>query len=173
MYVLGASSAGVLEYNLSTAWDISSASYLQEFAYEALDVNARGLFFKPDGTKMYIVGMSYDRISEYNLSSAWDVSSASYLQSFLTTSEETTPTGVFFKPDGTKMYIVGQNGDEVNEYDLSTAWDVSSVVYLQTFSVFSQMNFPDGLYFQEDGTKFFVVTSSGDRVFTYSLGVQE
>ena len=38
--------------------------------------------------------------------------------------QESTPEAVFFKPDGTKMYILGRSGDDVGEYALSTAWDI-------------------------------------------------
>ena len=33
-----------------------------------------------------------------------------------------------FNNDGTKMYIIG-HGDEINEYSLSTAFDISSASY--------------------------------------------
>jgi len=173
MYMLGISGADLNEYNLSTAWDISTASYSQSFSYDSGDVNARGIFFKPDGTKMYIVGMSYDRISEYNLSTAWDISTASYLQSFLTTSEQITPQSVFFKPDGKKMFVVGRGDPGVNEYDLSADWDVSTASHVQDFSILAQGSFQSAMYFKEDGTKMLIANLSGDRILTYSLGVQE
>ena len=54
------------------------------------------------------------------VSGAWDISTASYLQNFSVASQETNPTGIFFKPDGLKMYVVGYAGQDVNEYDLGT-----------------------------------------------------
>jgi sugar lactone lactonase YvrE len=92
-----------------------------------------GLFFKPDGTKMYVIGTVGDDVNEYDLSTAWDITTASYLQNFSVAAQEINPTSIFFKPDGTKMYVVGSVGDDVNEYDLSTAWDVSTASYLQNF----------------------------------------
>jgi hypothetical protein len=103
---------------VGAAWDISTASYLQNFSVAAQETVPRDLFFKPDGTKMYIVGSSGDDVNEYDLSTAWDISTASYLQNFSVAAQETIPSGLFFKPDGTKMYIVGFSGDAVNEYDL-------------------------------------------------------
>jgi hypothetical protein len=38
------------------------------------------------------------------------------------------------------MFITGGSGDEVNEYDLSIAFDISSAVYSQNFSVSAQDN---------------------------------
>jgi sugar lactone lactonase YvrE len=169
MYVIGTSGDAVYEYNLSTAWDISTASYLQNFSVAAQDTGPSGVFFKPDGTKMYVIGTSGDAVYEYNLSTAWDISTASYLQNFSVAAQETVPTGVFFKPDGTKMYVVGQAGDAVYEYNLSTAWDISTASYLQNFSVAAQETAPNGVFFKPDGTKMYVVGSVGDDVNEYNL----
>ena len=48
---------------------------------------------------------------------AWDVSSAVFLQNFSVAAQEVVPQGLFFKPDGLKMYVVGSGGDDVNAYD--------------------------------------------------------
>ena len=68
---------------------------------------------------MYIVGTGGIDVNEYNLSTAWNVSTASFLQTFSVSAQETAPNGIFFKPDGLKMYIVGLNGDDINEYNLT------------------------------------------------------
>ena len=71
------------------------------------------------------------------------------------------------------MYIIGGTGDEVNEYDLSTAWDISTSSFVQNFIVFDQETLPHGLSFKDDGTKMFIVGTGRDRVYSYTLGVQE
>ena len=169
MYVIGNSGDDVNEYDLSTAWDISTASYLQNFSVAAQENIPQGIFFKPDGTKMYVIGRAGDDVNEYDLSTAWDVSTASYLQNFSVAFQEFSPTDIFFKPDGTKMYITGYTGDDVNEYDLSTAWDVSTSSYLQNFSVIAQEATPTGVFFKPDGTKMYVTGNDGDAVYSYDL----
>jgi DNA-binding beta-propeller fold protein YncE len=169
MYVIGAVGDDVNEYDLSTAWDITTASYLQNFSVAAQETNPQSLFFKPDGTKMYVIGNSGDDVNEYDLSTAWDVTTSSYLQNFSISAQETDPQGLFFKPDGTKMYVIGNSGDDVNEYDLSTAWDVSTASYLQNFSVTTQETNPQSLFFKPDGTKMYVLGNTGDDVNEYDL----
>jgi DNA-binding beta-propeller fold protein YncE len=170
MYVIGVAGDDVNEYDLSTAWDVTSASYLQNFSVAAQETAPSGIFFKPDGTKMYVTGYAGDAVNEYNLSTAWDVTSASYLQNFSVVAQETFPQGIFFKPDGTKMYVIGFSGQRVNEYDLSTAWDVTSASYLQNFSVAAQDSIPTGIFFKPDGTKMYVTGNTGDAVWQYSTG---
>jgi DNA-binding beta-propeller fold protein YncE len=169
MYIIGSTGDDVNEYDLSTAWDVRTASFVQSFSVAAQETTPRGLFFRDDGLKMYVVGTSGDDVNEYDLSTAWDVSTASFLQLFSVAAQETDPSAVFFKPDGTKMYVVGISSDNVNEYDLSTAWDVSTASFLQLFSVAAQETFPRGLFFKPDGTKMYVVGTSGDDVNEYNL----
>ena len=48
-----------------------------------------------------------------------DASTASYDSvSFDVGSQESSPRGVTFKPDGTKMYLIGFSSDSVHQYSL-------------------------------------------------------
>lgn len=169
MYVLGSTSDNVNEYSLSTAWDVSTASYVQNFSVGTQESFPTDLFFKPDGTKMYVAGANGDDINEYNLSTAWDVSTASFLQNFSVSTEDTDPVGLFFKSDGIKMYVVGESGQDINEYTLSTAWDISSASYVQNFSVVAQEAAPSSLFFKSDGTRMYVLGRITDAINEYSL----
>lgn len=169
MYVLGSSGDDVNQYSLSTAWDVSAASYVQNYSVAAQETNPLGLFFKDDGTKMYIVGTVNDTVYEYTLSTAWDVSTASYVQGFSVNAQEAGPTAVFFKSDGTAMYVLGDSGNDVNQYSLSTAWDVSTASYVQDFSVIAQDASPNGLFFKDDGTEMYIIGDNANAVFKYSL----
>ena len=173
MYVLGGTGDDVNEYDLSIAWDIGSSSYLQNFSVAAQDTSPVGLFFKPDGTKMYVLGDAGNAVSEYDLSTAWDISTASHLQDFSVGAQELNPTGLFFKPDGTKMYVVGRTqGDDVNEYALSTAWDISTASYLGDFFLGNQDSVPRGVFFKPDGKQMFMIGSGTDSVYAYTIGIQ-
>lgn len=168
MYIVGDESE-VNEYSLSTAWDISSATYSQTFSVSSQDVRPQTIRFKPDGTKMYHAGAINDKVYEYDLSTAWDISTASYNQDFYIGTQEAVPMGMFFKSDGTRMYVVGLGSDAVNEYTLSTAWDISTASYSQNFSVSSQDTSPNGLFFEDDGTTMYVSGDSGNDINEYSL----
>ena len=173
LYTVGSSTDAVAQWSLSVPWDISSTSYVQQFSVGAQDTAPISVTFKPDGTKMYVAGLTGIDVNEYDLSTAWDVSTASYLQNLIVSAQESILQGVLFKPDGKKMYLTGISSDYVSEYDLSTAWDISTASYLQNFSVASQASDPRGLFFKEDGTQMFVVGNTSDKVFTYSLGIPE
>ncbi|GAH24777.1 unnamed protein product, partial [marine sediment metagenome] len=157
VYLVGTDGNDINEYDLSTAWDISTCVYSQLFSVAAQEITPTGLFFSPGGTKVYIIGIDENNINEYNLSTPWDISTCVYLQNFSVAAQETYPNDLFFKPDGTKVYVVGSTGDDINEYNLSTPWDISTCVYSQNFSVAAQEMTPTDLFFKPDGTKVYVV----------------
>jgi sugar lactone lactonase YvrE len=172
MFVLGNANDRVYQYSLSTAWDISTASYDSTyFSVSSQDSVPIGISFKPDGTKMYISGGANDSVYQYSLSTAWDISTASYdSKSFSTATQDASPFDMSFKPDGTKMYILGTTNDAVYQYSLSTEWDISTASYDSIyFSVSSQDASSIGIYFKSDGTKMYMVGAGNDRVYQYSL----
>jgi sugar lactone lactonase YvrE len=169
MYVTGFGSDTVSEYNLSSLWDISSATYSRNVSVASEDGSPQGLFFREDGAKMYMVGNFGDDVNEYDLSDPWNISSATYLQNFIVSTQDGVPTGIFFKPDGLNMYVSGSGNDQVYQYTLGTAWDVSTASYVQAFSVAGEETVPNGLFFNPAGTGLFVVGSTGDDVTEYTL----
>jgi len=169
MYQVGAQNDKVSQYSLSTAWDITTASYSQAFSVLTQTGLPRGLFFKPDGTKMYVSESITDTVLEYDLSTAWDVSTASYSQNFSVVTQENNPIGLWFKDDGAKMFVVGTGSDAVQEYNLSTAWDISTASHSQGFSVATEETSPLGLSFTEDGRQMLIVGTTNRALFAYDL----
>ena len=70
-----------------------------------------------------------------------------------------------------RMFVVGVSGDDVNQYDLSTAWDVSTATYNDSFDVSSQEIFPTGVAFNDMGTRMFVVGSDSDMLYNMTFRV--
>ena len=170
MYVAGEGSDAVYQYSLSTAYDVSTASYDSvSFSVSSQSAGPSDLIFKPDGTKFYIVGLTV--VYQYSLSTAWDLSTASYDSvSFSASSQEASGRGMTFNDDGTSMYIVGYSNDTVYQYTLSTAYNVGTASYAsKSLSVASQETAPMGLVFNGDGTKLFVTGYASDAVYQYNL----
>jgi DNA-binding beta-propeller fold protein YncE len=157
MFIVGLTNDTVYQYSLSTGFDVSTASYDSvSFSVASQDGSPFGLAFNSDGTKMFIVAFTGDAVYEYTLSTGFNVSTASFVDSFSVASQETLPQGLAFNSDGTKMFIVGQTNDTVYQYNLSTGFDVSTATYSQNFDISSQDTNPRGISFNTDGTKMFV-----------------
>ena len=113
------------------------------------------------------------------------------LQTTDVSSSGVVPGGIHFNPDGTKMFIVSQSKDgdfsQVDEYDLTTPFDISTQSYAGDSercnldnssggdSFGPNMNTTFGLEFSNDGMKLFVGTGGianevkRDRVFRFDL----
>ena len=90
-----------------------------------------------------------------------------FVDAFSVSAQETTVTGLAFNSDGTEMFVVGDSGDDVNEY-ACTAFDVSTCSFTDAFSVSGQEQTPRNVAFNTDGTKMFVVGNSSDKVYEYA-----
>lgn len=153
------------------AYNIGEASYsAKSFSVNSQDTTAESVAFKADGTKMYFLGSATDTIYQYSLSTAGDVNTASYDSVSLSVSgQETFPNALSFSLDGTKMYVSGSASDNLHQYDLSTAWDLSTATYAsKSLSFGSQDGAPRGHYFSESGLKVYMVGGS-TAVYQYTL----
>ena len=169
MFVVGYTDDEVLEYNLSPGFDVSTATFIDGFSVRSEDLIPSGLAFNNDGTKMFVVGQQDDDVNEYTLSNGFDVSTASFVDAFDVSNEESSPLDLKFNHNGTRMFVTGYSGKDVNEYTLSTGFDVSTASFVDSFSVSSEESAPTGLAFNDDGTKMFVSGKTGDDVNEYTL----
>ena len=176
----------IRKHTMSTAFDISTASYdsMTTSGLYASGGYAKGLYFKPDGTRVFWIDKTDIRYGD--LSSPWDLSTFSYqtgqnLSGWYTggsggNAETTTFT---FKPDGTKFYIA-ESGSQIGgwtgstsysnilEFNLSTAWNINSYSYVQTntstWNNASHEGWLNGISFSANGDRLFC--NSGSNTYT-------
>ena len=168
MYVTGYANDSVFQYTLSTAFDVSTASYDSvSLNVASQEGDVQSVKFNTNGTKMYITGSASSNVHQYTLSTAFDLSTASYDSVSFNVTQDNFPSDVAFNNDGTKMYVTGSSSDSVHEYTLSTAFDLSTASYNSvSFSVSAQDSSPSSIAFNSEGTKMYIV---GDSVLQYSL----
>jgi len=174
MYVNGNFNT-IYQWNLSTAFDLSTASYSNtNFSATSQTNNSRGFRFNADGTKMYLVDGSPEKVFQYSLSTAWDLSTASYDSVFYTSSETDDLIDVSFNTDGTRMYLLSRFDQTFYQYSLSTGFDISTASYdsVSSPSINSQTGtLPHSTKFSADGTKLFVLSNGNDAIYQYSTGL--
>jgi hypothetical protein len=163
----------VLQYALSTAWDLSTISYeSKSFDVSSQSTSPFGLYFKTDGTKMYVLSSApNDTLFQYSLSTAWDVSTASYDSVSLDVSSVVpAPYGLDFNADGTKLYAVDiASGEAIYQYSLTTAWDISTASYDSISFTFSSQDIsPRSAVFGDSGTKLYMGGLQNDSIYQYS-----
>ena len=159
--------------NAGASYDIANASYDNKRVVVStqVGVGAGGLFFKPDGSNVYVISYANDVIHQFTLSVNWDISTATNSgKSVSVVTQENSPRDLYFTSDGYSVFIVGNQNKTVFKYTLSTAWDISTASYANvSFSVSSQSDFPRGVTFKTDGTEMYISDDTNDAVDQYSL----
>lgn len=79
MYIVGITDDSVVEYTLTTPFDVSTSSYAgidEEFYIGDEVFRATTMLFNNDGSKMFVGGSNYSSIWEFSLPTPYDVSTA-------------------------------------------------------------------------------------------------
>ncbi|MFL2906426.1 MAG: YncE family protein [Nitrosopumilus sp.] len=131
--------------------------------------------FNEDGTRLIIVEGATDFIEQYTLSTGYDLTTLSYAgngQRFNSNSGGTgdgQPRGIEFNGDGTKMFVVGNAADEINQYSLSTGFNVKTASFAQKIDITNTVGTgPHGMEFSGDGTKIFL-NNRGQSVLEFHI----
>jgi DNA-binding beta-propeller fold protein YncE len=172
MYVAGSGLGGhILQFSLSSPYDISTSTYDSfKLSVGSQEPIPRGIAFSSDGSNFYMVGeYGSNSAHQYILTTPYDLSTASYDSTFSLSSQTNAPEDISFNNNGTKMYVLASSNRVIYEYNLSTAWDISTALYNSVnFSVGSQDTAPTGIVFNNDGTKIFVSGRTNDSIYQYT-----
>ncbi|MEX2600975.1 MAG: Ig-like domain-containing protein [Balneolaceae bacterium] len=174
-YILGRDSGNIIEYHLSTAWDIESITYERE-----LDISPEmgsgaqtgavpnGLYIrKEDGARLWVFNRT--EIWEYTLSTPWNVSTATQ------TGYEDFSSIVFrghdidFKPDGTILYVDDRILERVFQYQLSTPWDVETANHTYTLDISEEQEEVRGTQLNADGSRMYLMDTAKEEILEYYL----
>ena len=163
----------IYQYTCSFPWKLETCDYDNINIIPEQETAPQDVFFKPDGTKMYIVGPWRDKekgkIYQYTCSSPWDLESCNY-DFYLSTQDffnnASAPSGIFFKPDGTRLYEIGYT-KKIYQYTCSRAWDLSTCNY-NNINLSTDSGRPRGLFFKPDGTKLYEIRDIPDLILEYT-----
>ena len=119
----------VVQYTIPTAsaYDISTASSPVSLDVTSQESFIEGMAFNNDGSKLFIVGSGSDKVVEYSLSLAYDISTATLITS-VAPGGDNNFTGIDFSSDGSRMYLTGSEFDRIREYHLSSPFDLTGGV---------------------------------------------
>lgn len=160
----------VKSYNLGDPWSVLSITPVNQLNVSSKFSYCTGIELSPDGTKLFLSGGQSGSflIARYDLSIPWELNSAN----FVSQTSVTAPGGIRFKPDGTRMYILNSNSpDRIEEYELTTAWDIATKNLIFTYNVEIRVNDNEilGFSFNYDGTKMFVTGVNNASIFEFDL----
>jgi hypothetical protein len=165
---------GVYEYDLDSPWVITSGfSYNNNILVTTSAVALpTAAFWKPDGLRLFVLngnslsGTAPRSVVEYAATIPWTIGSMSntIVSSFSIAVQEISGQGLSFTGDGTRMFILGANGDDVTIYDLATPWQISTASYRTEYSLTSlvpSLTSPWDIFVSPDGAKMYVTNDIG------------
>lgn len=142
-------------FDLGSGWSVDAG---QVYTNTGVTSSSYDFTFNNDGTKLFLHSYSDNRIYRCPLLTAYDLTTVQAAdQHFAYNTNTAAATGVTFKPDGTIMYLLQNSAPtSVEQYNLSTAYDLTTASYSSTFNISTQVPYsPYALDFSSDGTKFY------------------
>ena len=153
------------EANLTTPWNISTK--IDAIPYDTGLTVVKGLSIDDSGTRMYVIS-SEGKIHEFTMSIPWDITSSSLTESSAVVSS--SPRGLFVDDSGTRIYIIDNSADKILQFELSIAWDLSTMTNILNFSVDTAENTPNAVFFNNTGRKMYWLGQGNDDIREYNVG---
>ncbi len=177
MFIVNHAGRKTVDYwSLTTAFDVSTATFDGEYSLIGKEQRANSIAFNNDGTRMFIAGVgnnSQVRVHEFSLDTAFDLSSTvTHLNTEDLISFQSHIDGVTFNYDGTKMYTIttmSEAQDLMNQFKLTTPYDVSTLSLEGTYTVSSVSGDSREVVFSNDGSKMFIIDDDNDKVHEFNL----
>lgn len=131
--------------------------------------------FKPDGTRLYVMGTYDNTIVEYVLNTAWDLSSidnsqtAVFQKHFIVEVNERNLTTFYINPLGDKLFIYGLDNDDIFQFTMSTPWDITTASYDgKAFTAVPDIPLAD-IGFDYSGAKMYMLSDNNNDVYQYTI----
>ncbi len=160
----------IREFSVSPAWDISTAAFVSAFAVGTQDTSPTDVVVSTDGTKLFVIGNQNDTVYMYTMSTPFLLSSASAAPTSTFVLGVETLTGLQFSDDGTKFYTSGSASDDIRQYNMSVAWDITTAVQGTSLSVGGPVEGAmSGLCFGDSGNRLYIVGSGQVKIKMYNL----
>tara|TARA_R110000796_G_scaffold70457_2_gene160288 strand:- start:2829 stop:3611 length:783 start_codon:yes stop_codon:yes gene_type:complete len=108
------------------------------------------------------------RKSSYGVVVSWLIENATFLQQFNISAQIPNPSGCYMSIDGTKLYSTASSGNKIAQNNLSTPWDVSSIVSGYNFTT-SWGNNQSVTFRDSDGLKMIMLQYGAGKLIEYDL----
>lgn len=175
LYVSGSGGSTVLQFTMSTAWDLSTLDLVGSTSTAALFTAGVGRTMTMDPTGTYLLFARDSSIGQWVMSTPWDVTSIGGIQSSFNPTEFGTDILSFsISDDGTKLFMLRRADDNIYEYTLSTAWNLSTATLTYTYAAGTALS-DTGLleiFLNSGGSQLFIVGSAG-KIYDLRLGARD
>jgi hypothetical protein len=161
MYIGDADNGHLYEFDLEKEWEISDKVTFNQKKDLSAQGMGGGLYFKPAGTKVFWTTGFNDYIYQADLTTAWDVSTITNIESNQPSSAKEL-FGFTFSNDGNYIFICELGDDDdyrITEQNLDNEWDISSWSDMKRTAP-SETSRPTNIHMSSNGRK--VILMNGE-----------
>ena len=121
---------GIREYTLSTPYDLSTLSHVENAGILLTQSNPDAIFFSANGKRIFVTDHQLYTVAQYSLSKAYDTSShvkdgEVVIGNLITTKTANQTRALAFSTTGLKMFVSDDNGeDSIHEFDLVCPFNI-------------------------------------------------
>ena len=156
------------------AFAFTDPNNVDEFDISGVETISTTVKFSSDGKTMFVSGVDSNKLTQYSLSTAFDLSSPpTFVKDKDIGAAQGAIQDIEFNSDGTIIYVIGTQGgaDSIHQWTLSTPYDIGSIS-VGASSETTIGGDPRGFKFSYDGKKLFIVhqvSNTKGRVDEFTL----
>jgi len=167
MYLLDLVSNCIVEFTLSTSYDITTA-VANGNTFDTTPDIPLDIMFRSNGMEFFILNNLGD-FMRYHLDDAWDISTVSFFPNSFNVVDS---NGVMWKPDGTKFFSLVLGGaDRIDQHTVPNRWNVADASLPTSFGLSGISANPRGMWWNREGTRCFVIDSGTNIIVQLNIAI--
>jgi len=168
LFTTGDATDSIYRYTMDNPYDLTTAVLSDSvdvslWAAKPFDVHVSG-----DGLRYWVLDADLGRVVECSMDAPFQLAGSTdeYFEDVI---QDAVPQGFAFKPDGTAVYVVGTGNDNIEQYPLSTPWDITTMSGISRVDVSTGISNPTSITFNQDGTVMLMVGLGSSLVRQWNL----
>lgn len=116
LYIDDRNKEAIHQFELETPWDINSIKFDYSLDISSNHKAVRGIEFRPDGKKMYLLDTELRQIQQYKLETPWEIRSAQLEK--LIELPISNVRGMTWNQDGSSLFIMNTSGGIIERFEI-------------------------------------------------------
>ena len=118
MFIDDRNAGAVFEYTLTTPWDVATGTLTYTLDISDQQKEVRGIEFLKEGSVIMLMDTRRREVLQYNLTEPYNISTATFTDTFDVSSQTRQGRGLSFSADETIMYVTGRDEGKIFQYEL-------------------------------------------------------
>ena len=157
----------IWQFDLSTPGEIDLKSNTGYYDLSQYIERGHDIDFSTDGKILYIDDRNKEAIHQFKLQTPWDINNIEFDYSLDISANHKAVRGIEFRPDGKRMYLLDTELRQVQQYTLSTAWDIRSSSLEKTIEL--NISNARGMTWNQDGGSLFIMNTTGGIIERFEI----